>query len=78
MWATPALVVRLVGRIEISLADLHNPGCPPLTEVELFCCEHGNGWVVHVWPVTPPRYERYLPTNEQQADLVDLWGAVTP
>jgi len=66
-----ALVVRLVGRIEVCLADLHDPACPPLTEVELFCAEHGDGWSVHVWPVDPPCYQPYVPSNERQVDLID-------
>jgi hypothetical protein len=77
MYGTLALAVRLVGRIEIPLADLHDQACPPLTEVELFCAEHGDGWVVHVWPVTPPCYHPYVPSNERQADLIDLCPVVT-
>ena len=77
MYGTLALAVRMIGRIEISLADLHDPGRPPLTEVELYCAEHRDGWVVHVWPVTPRCYEPYVPSNEKQADLIDLCPAVT-
>jgi hypothetical protein len=70
MFGTLALVVRLVGQIEIRLADLHDPSCPALTEVELHCAEHDDGWCVHVWPITPHCYQPYAPANELQADLV--------
>ena len=70
MFGVLALVVRLVGRIDIRLADLHDPACPPLTEVELFCAEHPDGWTVHVWPVSPPCYQPYAPSNERQVELI--------
>jgi hypothetical protein len=76
MFGTLALAVRLVGGIEIKLADLYDPACPPLTEVELFCADYGHGWFVHVCPVTPWCYQPYVPSNERQADLVDLFSAV--
>jgi hypothetical protein len=71
MFGPLGLAVRLVGRIEIALADLCDPPCPALREVELFCAEHGDGWSVHVWPVDPACYRPYAPSNERQADLVD-------
>jgi hypothetical protein len=77
MFGPLALAVRLVGRIEIPLADLHDPRCPRLREVELFCSQHGDGWSVHVWPVTPPCYQPYVPSNERQAELLDGLAVVT-
>ena len=74
MFGPLAMVVRLVGRIEISLADVHDPGCPALTEVELHCGNHPDGWAVHARPTNPPAYEPYLPTNQRQADLIDLFA----
>jgi hypothetical protein len=74
MFGPLALVVRLVGRIEISLADVHDRGCPALAEVELVCFEHPEGWAVHAWPVDPSCYQPYKPGNERQADLIDLFA----
>jgi hypothetical protein len=71
MFGPLGLAVRLVGQIEIALADLHDPGCPALREVELFCAEHRDGWSLHVWPVEPTCYQPYAPSNERQADLLD-------
>jgi hypothetical protein len=76
MFGVLGLAVRLVGRIEIRLADLHDPDCPPLTEVELFCAEHGDGWTVHVWPVIPSCYQPYVPSNERQVELIDHMAVV--
>jgi len=80
MFGSLALVVRLVGRIEICLADVHDPACPSLAEVELHCAEHGNGWFVHVLPVDPPCYQPYAPSNESQAELIErlALGAAVP
>jgi hypothetical protein len=58
MFGPLTLVVRLVGRIEIPLAQLHDPACPALVEVELHCGTHPDGWAVHVWPIDPPAYRR--------------------
>jgi hypothetical protein len=76
MFGVLGLAVRMVGGIEIRLADLHDPGCPPLTEVELFCAKHPHGWTVHVWPVNPPAYQPYVPNNERQVDLIDHLAVV--
>ena len=55
MFGPLGLVVRLVGRVGICLADLHDPACPALVEVELSCGHHPDGWAVHVWPTEPAR-----------------------
>jgi hypothetical protein len=76
MFGVLGLVVRLVGGIEIRLADLHDPAFPPLTEVELFCAKHPDGWTMHVWPVNPPCYQPCVPSNERQAELLDRLAVV--
>jgi len=77
MFGPLALAVHMVGRIQIRFADLHDPACPPLREVELSCWQHPTGWAVHARPIDPPVYRPYTPSSELQADLMDLFSVST-